>query len=408
MAVIATVAHPKANSFLSLDEASAFMQMHDPDWITRTVREQENLLLISAGDTCRIPYLGTTWFMNQNLAFPRRGAELVTHYVVTEGISRVEETIYTPEMVETPAELTGREEFTNPTPLPGVLADFVVFTVPAGYVVEDADSLRTLIFESALKEDEDGEFYLLYSILETSPGVWGEVNIERLAVDATEPTPLVETATASVKITGNRLEVRFPDTEGALTPSEFVIGEISRKILTDVPSSKIVPNKVRVSALVLTERDDVYPDFAVGGSVHAYVGGDRAYFDIIAHDISTGDVTLDADLPDWEGMSFAYFDPHFPEVKEAQKIQLMVRACVYDEDPYAGTDIVGVKIGDTTRTYGGPKYGKVTLAQLATRNKVAEQVMVLLGKFSVYGKYGVISQEQYELAMTEDNLVSGG
>ena len=167
----------------------------------------------------------------------------------------------------------------------------------------------------------------------------------------------------------------------------------------DEEVTTVVPNQLQIADLNFSDRTDFLPDFAVGGGVHVYSGGNRQYYNVIAHDVSTGIVTLDDDLPDWDGMQYYYIDPYPADIVKAAQEMLFKYAGVYPTDPYAGLGLSKITIGDTSRTYGSVQYGQMSVKNIADRFGVTEKVISILGKYLVYGKMEIAFQSRLEEAV---------
>lgn len=167
----------------------------------------------------------------------------------------------------------------------------------------------------------------------------------------------------------------------------------------DEEVTTVVPNQLQIADLNFSDRTDFLPDFAVGGGVHVYSGGNRQYYNVIAHDVSTGIVTLDDDLPDWDGMQYYYIDPYPADIVKAAQEMLFKYAGVYPTDPYAGLGLSKITIGDTSRTYGSVQYGQMSVKNIADRFGVTEKVISILGKYLVYGKMEIAFQSRLEDAL---------
>ena len=110
-------------------------------------------------------------------------------------------------------------------------------------------------------------------------------------------------------------------------------------------------------------------------------------------------MTLDDDLPDWDGMQYYYIDPYPADIVKAAQEMLFKYAGVYPTDPYAGLGLSKITIGDTSRTYGSVQYGQMSVKNIADRFGVTEKVISILGKYLVYGKMEIAFQSRLEEAL---------
>lgn len=333
------VASPYADSFLSMAEADRLMLMRDPRWSTRTDNEKENAMRIAAYDLGRLRFVGQPLYRTQGLAFPRTSDVLVAQANLTD--------------------LTA------------------VSTAPQNVTAESAidDGMGTISLHFA---------------------------------EALIPGEATRACTLSVSVDGVPNMYYDTDGTGVFGPCtvDYANGDVT------FPGSAVDPSTITASWVqatqsttrTLTHTDLVYntaaylPDHLAGGSVHVVVGGSRVYGNIVAHNIAEGTVTLDVDIP-VEFDSAVLHPPVKQEIKEAQLVQMCkVLRVPTGADPLAGTGLVSIKIGDTERKYATDQYGMQTLKAIANRNNVAEQVLVLIGYMTVYGKITLVTQEAEDTA----------
>ena len=88
VAVNSIVAHPNANSFVSLSEVNSFMGALDPTWVSISESEVARLTVMAAAKINAVRFLGQPYFPNQGMAFPRKNDARVRSTPVT-GLSAV-------------------------------------------------------------------------------------------------------------------------------------------------------------------------------------------------------------------------------------------------------------------------------------------------------------------------------
>lgn len=327
--VNAVVAHPKANSYVSLEEISDFMLAVDPNWVHTTPSEAARYAIMTAAKINAIRYLGQPYFARQGMAFPRKNDARVRSAPLT-GLSAVTLGAAVEEYV--PANSSSGCSFTTDN-FPIAAATNTVEVTLSGQTVALTDSGAGVL---------------------TGTGVAGTINYE--TGDVTLDTQVDE-------------------------------GTVARVAASWYSSSKLV------SADLVFDAAEYLPGHFNGGAVHVpHSDGQRDYCTISDHNIVSGVVTLDARMNAQVAGSCLLFQPFARPLKDAQLIQLQAERGLLDWDRNAGRGISAVKIGDTSRSYSTTNIPEKA-RMLAGKYRVHEIVMALLGPYTIYGKMGIIYGE---------------
>ncbi len=335
MSIIATVGHPKSNSFISLEELNALMNTHDFDWAGVPESEAERYAVISAAKISNVRYLGQPLYQGQRLAFPRKNDTRVSGGRYTDaGLTTVEHghdteacvIDYTPE---------GCRFSSTCFPMAGV------GTIPA---------LAVAIIVGGVT----------YTLVDTGLGV----------LTGGGYTGTVDYTTGDFTIAAT------PDSGSTATVSGYWLES----------------NVVAGTAFVFDQQEYV-PDLFKTGSVHLpQSDGTRDYLDIVSHNIVTGALTLSGRMSSTSLSAGIVFEPHMQTIKQAQFSQLLAERGKLDWDRRANRGIKKVKIGDTEVQYDEGKMPS-KLRKLAGQYRLHELVMAMLAPYTIYGKMGVIYGE---------------
>lgn len=416
LSLITIPGHPKANSYISLESANDIMPLYDQKWNCRSDDEKIVLLRKSAMSLNTLPFLGVPMFRRQPLAFPRIYDALVLSATSTGSVVPVTKTELVPVKHIFNPDVSHLKNTDEADVISWNVSEYTGFTsLQAGQVREvhvfnhvDPDDLTTQECEYVAMVKDDGScLWIGYYLIE--PG--GKKT--KVKLPAESPTPRYDQMTGVFSITAYRDPNPAPITPGTDDNEMGVDMRVESgpglkgfdkcflyyTAVTEDERTTVVPNQLRIADLNFSDRTDFLPDFAVGGAVHVYSGGNRKYYSIIAHDVSTGVVTLDADLPDWDAMQYYYIDPYPADIVKAAQEMLFKYAGVYPTDPYAGLGLSKITIGDTSRTYGSAQYGQMSIKNIADRFGVTEKVISILGKYLVYGKMEIAFQRRLEDAL---------
>ena len=358
--LISTVAAPNSNSYLSWDEVDEIMSTQDPEWGEKTENEKYNIATGGAQDIDRLRFIGQPCYPTQKRAFPRYLDIHVDQKALTDGTRILEPA--------SPVIFVKSSEV-NPDYVEGVWWSRVIM----GYNLPE--KVQKVKQDDGTWKDEMAPVYL--SDISVSFMLAG--NPYSITVSANEST------TRSVE--GAYLIVHDAEAREFVMHS-FVEGAYCR----DCSSSATAVDYERVTFTdAILDQTAYFPDAYKFGSVHVvYSNGARTYHDIIEHNIVTGVVRLATPFEHDTVVSFLMHKPIAREVREAQVIQMLVRAgALEDYDPFVGGGIARIKIGDSERDYSAPRYGGLGIRELASRNRVSEQVFVLIGHYTTYGKFGV-------------------
>lgn len=328
-AVNAIVAHPKANSYVSLEEAHEFMLAVDPNWVRMSPGEAARFLIMTAAKINAVRYLGQPYYANQGLAFPRKNDARVRSIPVT-GLSAVNIGAAVEECAPAVSS-AGTTAYTHNFPI--AAATNTVTCTMSGLTVVLAD---------------DG----------------------------------------SGKLSGGGVEGIIDYAAGLVTIS----GSVDAGTVIRVAADWYACDRV-VSSDLVYDAATYLPGHFNGGSVHVpHSDGRRDYCAIVDHNIVTGVVALGERMSAQSAASAVLFPPHPRPLRDAQLTQLQAERGILDWDRNAGRGISSVKIGDTSRSYSTssiPEKAK----QLAGKYRVHEVVMALLGPYTIYGKMGIIYGE---------------
>lgn len=416
LSLITIPGHPKANSYISLESANDIMPLYDQKWNCRSDDEKIVLLRKSAMSLNALPFLGVPMFRRQPLAFPRIYDALVLSATSTGSVVPVTKTELVPVKHIFNPDVSHLKNTDEADVISWNVSEYTGFTsLQAGQVREvhvfnhvDPDDLTTQECEYVAMVKDDGScLWIGYYLIE--PG--GKKT--KVKLPAESPAPRYDQLTGVFSITAYRDPNPAPITPGTGDNETGVDMRVESgpelkgfdkcflyyTAVTEDERTTAVPNQLRIADLNFSDRTDFLPDFAVGGAVHVYSGGNRKYYSIIAHDVSTGVVTLDADLPDWDAMQYYYIDPYPADIVKAAQEMLFKYAGVYPTDPYAGLGLSKITIGDTSRTYGSAQYGQMSIKNIADRFGVTEKVISILGKYLVYGKMEIAFQRRLEDAL---------
>lgn len=416
LSLITIPGHPKANSYISLESANDIMPLYDQKWNCRSDDEKIVLLRKSAMSLNTLPFLGVPMFRRQPLAFPRIYDALVLSATSTGSVVPVTKTELVPVKHIFNPDVSHLKNTDEADVISWNVSEYTGFTsLQAGQVREvhvfnhvDPDDLTTQECEYVAMVKDDGScLWIGYYLIE--PG--GKKT--KVKLPAESPAPRYDQLTGVFSITAYRDPNPAPITPGTGDNETGVDMRVESgpelkgfdkcflhyTAVTEDERTTAVPNQLRIADLNFSDRTDFLPDFAVGGAVHVYSGGNRKYYSIIAHDVSTGVVTLDADLPDWDAMQYYYIDPYPADIVKAAQEMLFKYAGVYPTDPYAGLGLSKITIGDTSRTYGSAQYGQMSIKNIADRFGVTEKVISILGKYLVYGKMEIAFQRRLEDAL---------
>ena len=376
--LISTVAAPNSNSYLSWDEVDEVMSAQDPEWDEKTENEKYNIATGGAQDIDRMRYIGQQCYPTQKRAFPRYLDIHVDQKALTDGTQ-----ILVP---ETPAIFVKSSEV-NPDYVEGEWWSRVLM----GYNLPER--IQKVRQEDGTWKDEMAPVYL--SDISVSFMLAG--NPYTVNMPANEPT------TRSVE--GVYLIVHDAEAREIMMHS-FIEGAYCRDCSSSATS--VDYEHVTFSGAVL-DQSAFFPDAYKFGAVHViYTNGARTYHDIIEHNIVTGVVRLATPYEHDTVTSFVMHKPIPREVREAQVIQMLVRAgALEDYDPFVGGGIARIKIGDSERDYSAPRYGGLGIRELASRNRVSEQVFVLIGHYTTYGKFGVVWESERADLYNRINSESG-
>ena len=414
--LVTAVGSPAANSYVSVEKADSVMPLFDPDWLSRPEKEKEFLLRSSASDIERVPFLGVQMFFGQAMQFPRKGDVLVNSHTITSGFSYVDEE-FTSEKVTAVVEDVSysRQQtrdsvtflFTSDEFLQGVQGEREVTL--EGPVANTDHTLRLLLREVSRPEtyntppvyDDFG-----HVVTPGSEGVrmvwrWEPQSLHTVSPEGT-PTaqPIPEVMPAVTLSTSGILTVSAVNGSVIEIPagvSEATGTTYTKEVIT---SSGRNPRKIRNDSLVFTDRPDILPTFLQGAGLHVRNGGERIYASVVSHDIATGTVLLDTDIPlDRSDTDFIYIDPVPAALVRAQIEQLKIRVGATMTDPFAGMGLQSIKIGDTSRTYANRDNTALALNNIAGRLGIGTSTLILLGKYTTYCKTLIGWQQNIEEAL---------
>lgn len=327
--VNAIVAHPKANSYVPLDEASDFMLALDPKWVSTSPSEIARFVVMTAAKINAVRFLGQPYFPNQGMAFPRKNDARVRSTPLT-GLSGVDAGVATEEHVPS-ATASGCQFYTDNFPV-AKNTNTVECTV---------SGLSVVLMDNGLGGLSDG------------------------------------TRTGTINYTS-----------GLVTLDFLVDAGTSARITASWYSS----TKLASTDLVF-DASAYLPGHLNGGSVHVpHPDGQRDYSAIVDHNIVSGVVTLGSRMTAFNPSASMLFNPYPRAVRDAQLIQLQAERGLLDWDRNANRGISSIKIGDTARSYSTasiPDKSKM----LAGKYRVHELVIALLGPYTIYGKMGVVIGE---------------
>lgn len=135
------------------------------------------------------------------------------------------------------------------------------------------------------------------------------------------------------------------------------------------------------------------PDYLKGGSVIIfYEDGTVTYHDIVSNNAVTGRIVFTPAKNADPILHANIHPPVFQELQDACVLQAIKRTGSEGaSDPNVGKGILKIKIGDSERSYANTfaNNSGSRLLNIAARNGVAEQVLVLIGHLTVYGKLPV-------------------
>lgn len=363
-----TVASPKANSFMDAYSINEFMSIHDPLWTNRTPSERYSIAMRGAADLRRLRYIGTQAYTAQNMPFPRVADVFVEQSTLTDATREnlsgdLPLIVRQPVITDTPWESVTVAVLTKIKVLAPVQQDDFSYIVKDTYIIPASVTVSFTI---------NGADY--------------SVTIPDTLADYVTTIENVVSFSYNADTTESRLTV-FVDSASA----ENVTGTYT----TPAPNELIFPDAIFDQASVL-------PDNLRGGSVHvSYMDGTRTYHTIFSNNIVTGRVTLIEPMDAKPVYAYILHQPVFREVIEAQKVQMLVKAGALDNyDPHVGMGIASIKIDTSSRSYMQTQYGGLNINELAARNKVAPQTMILIGRFTVYGKRGVTWEADMDALIT--------
>lgn len=341
MSIIATVAHPKANSYLSLEEANEIFSVYpDIGWGDFSDLEKENILRAVTAKIDTLRYLGSKFFDNQPLEFPRKyDVRVVTPVYSSIVVSGIEQT--------SSFSVVSQNDYTYTISNPGS----ATFLLPA---FPKQNTLSLIIVDTGDVYVDDGAGNLLDV---GSGSIVGTVNYQERTITLSSP----------------------PDSD------------------IQAHGDWILADKLSSQALVF-DVAKFLPDLFKGGSIHIiYNDGSREYFDVIGHNLMTGEVTLSGSYKRYPPTHIILFAPYFPELKKAVELQVLAQlgADIADWDSLENRGIKSIKIGDTARSYSGVMPNTSKNAALAAKYRIHPVVLTLLARFTIYGKmesfYGKIS-----------------
>lgn len=323
MPLVSLVASPLANSYVTTAELHAYMGVIDAGWAAVPAVEQERLAILATMEIDRVRFLGSKALGNQRLEFPRVGDPRVFRPI-----------------------LDSAPQVDKPTSAFSYgLTRGVAETFPAGAVVtlslfpgRGSVRVSTFLGGGVVNETDDGN------------GTIGTAGVVDYAA-GTITLAGVPTAPVIVQYSGVRRDVLLcPDAQ--MDPGRFM------------------------------------PDFLVGGSVHLLrANGIREFFDIVAHNIVSGEITLAQPLQDAiaPGDRVLLFWPVHQDLKRAVLIQVAARRGLVTLDTRAGRGIKTIKIGDTTTTYSDA-VSTSRVVSLAAKYGLNDQSFALIARFTIYGK----------------------
>lgn len=409
---------PKANSYLELEEADELMPLYDPDWSKRSEEEKAILLITSANDIDRVPLLGSQMFFGQRLQWPRIRDVLVESYTLAEGFERdiVTDTI--------------TKDVVHQESMDGTLKigqDYAEFSIIDPRWQPFGDNAQVVVRGVLPDETEFAATLALQPYLHITPEIKDEFGVvihpaveeQRLKAVWTKlyhgtkyDRPLPE-----VPIPSDRMPDVHWDEEtntfhiyalngGFFDPTTDIVGVVSEYTTSEEETvERENVSGITNPAFVSPNRQDLLPEYFYGGALHVIHSGKRDYHKVLSCNMETGTLAVTGELytpaSEEEVVTYLYIDPLRKEVKDAQLVQLRVRAGdpTMVTDPFAGLGLGSIQIGDTKRTYatGGTSYS--ALADIANRLGVHVQTMVILGKFSIYGKVSMGWQQRIEDAL---------
>lgn len=376
--LISIVASPYSNSYLSTEEVEEVMSAQDPEWGDKTDNEKNNIATGGAQDIDRLRFIGQPCYPTQKRAFPRYLDIHVDQKPLTDAtqVSEVLSPVYFVKSSEVNASYAIGDWWSKV---------FVGYQIP--------ERTQKVQKEDGTWEDALAPVYLTTITLNFS--LSGEDY--SISVPANEPTTRVLDGVYLVVFDPAALEFTF---------HSFVFGAYCRDY--SMSAAAVDYERVTFSGAVLDQTSS-FPDAYKTGAVHViYENGARTYHEVIEHNIVSGVVRLATPFEHDIVSSFILHKPIPKEVKKAQIIQMLVRAdALEDYDPFVGGGISRIKIGDSERDYSAPRYGGLGIRELASRNRVSEQVFVLIGHFTTYGKFGVTWEQERAEKYAEATSESG-
>lgn len=158
-----------------------------------------------------------------------------------------------------------------------------------------------------------------------------------------------------------------------------------------------------IEILETVVKENPLPDYLKGGSVIIfYEDGEVTYHDIISNNAVTGKITFTPEKRAVNVINANVHPPVFQELKDACVLQAIKRTGSEGaSDPNVGKGILRIKIGDSERSYANTfsNNSGTRLLNIAARNNVSEQVLVLIGHLTVYGKMPVQYIVDHDLKM---------
>lgn len=420
MELCTVLGSPKANSYLTLAEADDFMPLHDPNWLNRNDTEKIILIRRAAADVDKVPCLGTKLSFGQSLEWPRKGDVLVESLTYDAGFSR---SMITTEVVAYDDHVTGatttRVDGANYAEYllihpewqasPDVRRSVMVIQQRIGdaYLREFIAREKKFKYTAPAQVDEFGNVISPPTVGETWRFVWDEY---REHMPGSDPVPMTMPAEMpTLQFDYNTYTFRMIAVPGAgfdPTSTDYTVNAVYQTETTEVKEIPD-PSHVICSELAVADRTDILPDYFKGAALHVINGSERRYYNVLSCDVTTGELTLDGEIPaEWAeaSLSFIYIDPLHDAIKEAQKVQLRARSSTGDiaVDPFAGMGLASIKIGDTSRSYATSGGSFSAMSTIAGRLGVNVLTLTILGKYSVYGKVSIGWQQRIE-----DTLADG-
>ena len=331
MSIVATVGHPKANSFIDVDTLNETMNAHDFGWVNVPESEAERYAIIAAAKISLVRYLGQPLYASQGLAFPRKNDVRVSGGRYPDA---------------------GLQLVAHGHDVERCAIDYL----PSGcrFVTEKfPSSIETLTVDVTVHG-------VTYELVDTGQGVLAGGGF----------TGTVDYATGEITLDAT------PD-EGSVA---VVAGDWFR---SDAVSS----------ALFVFDQQEFAPDHFKTGSVHLpQPSGARDYLDIVGHNIVSGQLDLSSRMSSTALSAAVVFSPHMQTVKQAQITQILAERGQLDWDRRANRGIRKLKIGDTEVQYDEGRIPS-KMRKLAGQYRIHDAVMVMLAPYTIYGKMGVVFGE---------------